>query len=902
MAEASLSLAEAASRLGLSPAVLAVLWQQHDFPTSGPDAEPRFAPADVAALQARIASHEIRVPDDLSALESISRAAQGHDSGDDPVIVRGGSSPTDSQVLFDEPVPINTIGGSQTVVVEGDPNSSGNEVRVESGSRLDADSQLLAGEEDDHSDHHDTLQGDMQGLMGGQRVSDEPASGSQDDPILQDDVGLVGGGDGSQTDISVDEAADDFLGRSIDDDEVAVEGGGPPSSQQRDIHEVLGGPGEGPRTDLFGNRTVIGEVPEDSGQDIDVNIRDFGDFGREEDPFGGENFGASGMQGFGGSFLPGNDDPHPYEGLEDDELPLPFDNNDRDSELEDDLTDSILAIDESSGSADVNLTLPGDSLQGVAPGKSVNPPEFDSRVGGSPMQLDIDELDALDAGNDDVLSGPPKSGATDLDTSMDPARAARESGVDIHEMSINFDGAGSGIHARSGSGINPFEFSGDADDFGAFDSPEPASRGADDILSSDEAQSDLLSGDLLSNSDVTAGELAGRSDLGGRSDLLSSDVPSGVTLSDEDLRIDDASITRRIRAGDNDAESLLGLDEDPNDDFMTGPGRVSSTSGADLDLLDLASQDDEGSVNSATDEGGLTSLDDVDEDPDGALTIGSGSGVNVGADFDDTLELSPSSRIDVNEDFNEFVSVSEITTADQLAAHDSGITLVSEEDAKGSSSLGQLVSDDDDEFVLGGSGGSDITLAANESGIGIGSGLSGIGLAAMSGSGIDLATASGLETSPSSLSGAGQQDQEFLLEALKPDEDDESDSGSQVIALDQDSVEIETAPTMLGADGFGGAPVMLGGDPYAQPNPLDPAAGMAAGYGAAPGYAPTPGLAPVVYQTAEDPVTFSGGDALLLSAIAGTMALSAILMFDLMRSVSLGSRSSILEWVFSMVG
>jgi hypothetical protein len=155
--------------------------------------------------------------------------------------------------------------------------------------------------------------------------------------------------------------------------------------------------------------------------------------------------------------------------------------------------------------------------------------------------------------------------------------------------------------------------------------------------------------------------------------------------------------------------------------------------------------------------------------------------------------------------------------AEELSIADEDLSLGSESSIKGGSSRklsGSGVNvgdDDDDDFVLGGSGkGSDITHRAGDSGIQLispaDSGLSleeaplGIG-----GSGIeslDLGDDDMLLVEGGSSNESATQlksDDDFLLTPLEEAGGDESDSGSQVIALDSEVEFDEAASTMLGS-------------------------------------------------------------------------------------------------------
>ncbi|HEY1064842.1 MAG TPA: hypothetical protein VGE52_01975, partial [Pirellulales bacterium] len=250
----------------------------------------------------------------------------------------------------------------------------------------------------------------------------------------------------------------------------------------------------------------------------------------------------------------------------------------------------------------------------------------------------------------------------------------------------------------------------------------------------------------------------------------------------------------------------------------------------------------------------------------------------------------------------------------------SGSDVTTESPAAGANtSMVNLDRDADEDFVLGGEGGSDITINPSASGIGIGGGMeSGLGLA---GSGVDLEAPLEIGPSQSGLT-LGVED-EFVLGSAGGsgvDQDDESDSGSQVIALDAASEDISnyTAnPTMLEGDaGFGGMPLggapMLGGDPYAAdpygagglPDPMMNPAGQvglaAPGYGAAPGYAAgTPGLAPQTIIVPRVELEYSPLQIVSLVFVTLVMVIAFLMMFDL--TVLNGAQWTGIQWTASIV-
>ena len=177
--------------------------------------------------------------------------------------------------------------------------------------------------------------------------------------------------------------------------------------------------------------------------------------------------------------------------------------------------------------------------------------------------------------------------------------------------------------------------------------------------------------------------------------------------------------------------------------------------------------------------------------------------------------------------------------------------------------------------------GSDVTLGSGDSGINLSPSDSGLSLEQEP---LDLGGGSGIESlelpEDDEISLEGQAaaeehpsgikaDNEFLLSAGDSLDEDESDSGSQVIALEDSESFDQDAATMLKAD-EGGA---LGADAF-QPMGAE---------GALEGAAPGVGAAQSVYvQTAGVETPYSVWNVLSLGTVAGMLALSGMMMVDVM--------------------
>ncbi|MCO6457914.1 MAG: helix-turn-helix domain-containing protein [Pirellulaceae bacterium] len=265
---------------------------------------------------------------------------------------------------------------------------------------------------------------------------------------------------------------------------------------------------------------------------------------------------------------------------------------------------------------------------------------------------------------------------------------------------------------------------------------------------------------------------------------------------------------------------------------------------------------------------------------------------------------------------------SELKLASGSGTGDLGEELALESDALDlGSDVNLALDEDDDDLVLGASGtGSDVTLDAEGSGI---------NLASPSDSGLSL------EDEPLELAGSGlgsslelpededfisledmagadeatqlKQDEEFLL---APSDDlgidaDDSDSGSQVIALEDSEAFDQEAATLLQPGDQGllgvGAPAAMGAQPAGGMGgvlPLGPVGGAM----------PATGPAPVTMMPAELPeAPYSIWNVLSLLVIVMLMSLTGMLMMDLIRNMwswegEYAATTSIMDGIFDMLG
>jgi hypothetical protein len=202
--------------------------------------------------------------------------------------------------------------------------------------------------------------------------------------------------------------------------------------------------------------------------------------------------------------------------------------------------------------------------------------------------------------------------------------------------------------------------------------------------------------------------------------------------------------------------------------------------------------------------------------------------------------------------------------------------------------------------------GSDVTLGSGDSGINLAPSDSGLSLEEEP---LDLGGGSGVESlelpeddevvsldDAAVDEDAGSQvkaDNEFLLSAGETLDEDESDSGSQVIALEDSESFDQDAATMLKADEAG-----LAADAF---QPVGMEAGLEGAGGAAAGGHP------VYVQVASAETPYSVWNVLFLGGVAGMLALGGMMMVDVMLNMwnfsGTGSLSTgIMDAFISMFG
>ncbi len=346
-------------------------------------------------------------------------------------------------------------------------------------------------------------------------------------------------------------------------------------------------------------------------------------------------------------------------------------------------------------------------------------------------------------------------------------------------------------------------------------------------------------------------------------------------------------------------------------------GKPSEQSGADSDLtltpdaadsdLTLAPHDDGVDSDLSLDDGGSAVGSDV------TLVPGVGSsGVSLVPDpgSDKGLELDPSTA---DSDIGDlFADASELSLASPGSGGTGNLELSADTGGLGSGDLdmsldSELALSDDDDMVLSGSGtGSDLSLSAGDSGINLTSPTdSGLSLEVDSGIQLDSPTDSGLslEEEPLDLGGSSisslelpedeeivdlddveagtpaavKKDEEFLLSPSDEMFMDESDSGSQVIALEDSAAFDQDAATLV-PGGLEGQALLAETDGLDQQlDALDggaPATPMAAPAAAAQVFSPDPPETP-----------YSIWNVMGLLLIIMFLSLSGIVMTDMMKNM-----------------
>lgn len=383
---------------------------------------------------------------------------------------------------------------------------------------------------------------------------------------------------------------------------------------------------------------------------------------------------------------------------------------------------------------------------------------------------------------------------------------------------------------------------------------------ADDIDLSEEDESILVSEEELGGSERSAGStIIGKEDLGADADL----ILAGDSTGGSDLKL----------AGDSvGGGSDLKLAGDSEIKLDSGDSEIKIEGGDSAIMLDSGLALDSGLT---LDDGGLT-LDDGGASDLKLASDSAGSNILAGADV---LNAGSSGGDD-----------DIVLDADDLTLEDDGLELSDDELILDDDSVSSLDIDGDDDVNLLDS---DITLNASDSGINLGSPSdSGISLentpAELGGSGIEaleLGEADFIELDDDDdldLEGGTdlKADDDFLLTSADGGVSDDSESGSQVIALDEADEFDEVGDTMLGdadmldadsldADDLGAAEADLD---------FDGAAVATAGAVAAGGAAAATIAAPIDAE-------YSIWNVVGLGTCLFFLTLAGVMMFDILRNM-----------------
>ena len=402
----------------------------------------------------------------------------------------------------------------------------------------------------------------------------------------------------------------------------------------------------------------------------------------------------------------------------------------------------------------------------------------------------------------------------------------------------------------------------------------------------------------LSPVDDVLEEGGGESILGSEEELGASGVGTASTIiGKEDLDSDESDVKIADEAGDdNAAEASDVLMSTAGDDLL-------GDSQAGTEVIDDAPVAESGSA---------TGIGLDDDALDVELEVGSqGSDAGSGPDLelDDSLaidsELEAGDSLSLDDDWDD-----ESPTQLGATAGDSGnldVDSGEDDDLVLASSI--ALDDDDDESALAlgedenidlGSGvGSDVTLGSGDSGIGLSnptdSGLSleeePVELGGSQVGAMALGEDDMIELEEEGDPDAATQlkaDDDFLLTPVDDDADEESDSGSQVIALDTEQFDenaetmLSTGPAVLEEDDFGAAP----------------AAGMA----------PAGGVMsqPMMQQAQVPEAKYSIWNVLSLMLVFALMTLTGMLMIDVVQTMwqydePVAANSTVMDFVLSLI-
>jgi excisionase family DNA binding protein len=397
----------------------------------------------------------------------------------------------------------------------------------------------------------------------------------------------------------------------------------------------------------------------------------------------------------------------------------------------------------------------------------------------------------------------------------------------------------------------------------------PASDAVDEVDEMDElvdvGDLSLEADDLDIDLDLGSGiKLQGDADV---IEDLGGDDSDSILVSDEELGQSD----------ENTASTIIGEADDllPQDSGLAGSDALAEASDLEISLDTSPSASD---------------ILDQDRDRPPSASDTANLQVASSSDIGDSVKLQDSGSLRISQD-DSSVGGSRIELVDDTI----------EASSSGFGSAIDLGLDDDDDLVLGSGTGSDVTSGAGDSGISLGnpsdSGLSlEEPLDLSSGSAGEALELGEDESLSLDLPSGDASDDDFMLTPVEESLDEESDSGSQVIALDSSDFDEDSAVEMLTeADEGLGAEV-------AEFEPVEAAAGTPAVAAVAAGRAEAAAVAPADEQ-AED---YTVWNVLSLFSIVLLLGFTGILMLDLVSNIwswegNLSASSTIMDAILGMM-
>ncbi len=390
-----------------------------------------------------------------------------------------------------------------------------------------------------------------------------------------------------------------------------------------------------------------------------------------------------------------------------------------------------------------------------------------------------------------------------------------------------------------------------------------------------------------------------------------------------DADLDELIDVGELSLGDDASDIRLDVDDDPTSDDDADVIELSSD-GNDSDSI-LVSEEELGHSDENTastiigepddllpQDSGLAGSDALAETSDLELSLGKSDAISASDIFDDASEGPPSAsdtanlKVASSSDIGEELKLQGSGSMD-LSLEDSnvgGSRIELSDNAQASSSgFGSAIDLglDDDDLVLGSGAGSDVTAGAGDSGISLGNPSdSGLSLEEP----LELSSGSGVESLElgedemldldESMVGA-EADDDFMLTPVEDGLDEESDSGSQVIALDSEDFG-ESAVEMLTEEDE------VGGVASAEFIDEDDDVGAVAGL---PATGARPELAAVAGADDQDG-GYSIWNVLSLFSIVLLLGFSGILMLDLINNMwswqdNLSFSSTIMDSILNMM-